>query len=126
MVSVYKKRVSFHETDCMGVVHHSSYIKYFEDARVNFLHLKNLANLHSPNADFVLAVTRVEVDYLKPLTLQQEFEVLIEVEHKGRLGYIFNYEIRSDENLYVTGKTQHVGLNSSLKVVKPPIGFNLI
>ena len=126
MVSVYKKRVSFHETDCMGVVHHASYVKYFEDARVELLHLKDLAKLHSPHADFVLAVTKVEISYLKPLTLQQEFEIFIDVQPKSRLGYVFSYELYCDKILHVTGKTEHVGLNSLLKVVKPPIGFNLI
>ena len=126
MVSVYKKRVSFHETDCMGVVHHASYVKYFEDARVNLLYKMKLEELHSPHADYVLAVTKVEVNYLKPLKLQQEFEIFIGVQPKGRFGFIFTYELYFGEILCSTGKTEHVGLNSLLKVVKPPVGFNLV
>ena len=30
---VFKRRVAYHETDALGVVHHSNHIKYFEEAR---------------------------------------------------------------------------------------------
>ena len=35
-------RVQFHETDAMGVVHHAAYIKYFENARVDWMISMNL------------------------------------------------------------------------------------
>ena len=31
---LYKSKVSYYETDCMNIVHHSNYIRYFEDARI--------------------------------------------------------------------------------------------
>ena len=36
-ISLYEHRVSYYETDQMGIVHHSNYIRWFEDARVDFL-----------------------------------------------------------------------------------------
>ena len=33
----YAHRVGFHETDAMGIVHHSNYLKFCEDARVVWL-----------------------------------------------------------------------------------------
>ena len=33
----YKRRVTFYETDGMKVVHHANYLKYFEEARVEYL-----------------------------------------------------------------------------------------
>ena len=32
---LYKAKVSYYETDCMNIVHHSNFIRYFED-RKNF------------------------------------------------------------------------------------------
>lgn len=29
--NLYKSKVSYYETDCMNIVHHSNYIRYFED-----------------------------------------------------------------------------------------------
>ena len=35
---LYKSKVSYYETDCMNIVHHSNYIRYFEDARIQYMH----------------------------------------------------------------------------------------
>ena len=34
---VHRIRVRFVETDAMGIVHHSNYLAYFEEARVDYL-----------------------------------------------------------------------------------------
>ena len=33
----YRRRVQYYETDQMGIVHHSNYIRWFEEARTAFL-----------------------------------------------------------------------------------------
>lgn len=34
---IYERRAQYYETDQMGVVHHSNYIRWFEEARVFFM-----------------------------------------------------------------------------------------
>ena len=36
-ISPYLHKVQYYETDCMQIVHHSNYIRFFEEARVDFL-----------------------------------------------------------------------------------------
>ena len=33
----YQRRVNYYETDQMAIVHHSNYIRWFEEARVDLL-----------------------------------------------------------------------------------------
>ena len=33
----YRRLVQYYETDRMGIVHHSNYIRWFEEARTDFL-----------------------------------------------------------------------------------------
>ena len=33
----YIRKVQYHETDKMGIAHHSNYIKWMEEARIDFL-----------------------------------------------------------------------------------------
>ena len=33
----YIHTVQYYETDCMGITHHSNYIRWMEEARVDFL-----------------------------------------------------------------------------------------
>lgn len=110
----------------MGVVHHSVYLKYFEDARVAYLYETGLNKLHSPLGDYTLAVVNAEVNYLKPLKLLEEFEVKLSIGSEGRTSFVFSYELYKSDLLCATGKTVHVGLNSDLKVVKPPKDFDLL
>jgi len=119
MKSALKKRVSFHDTDCMGVVHHSVYAKFFEEARVEWLYTSGLAAFHAPANDFVLAVLDLQIKYLKPLRVGDEFEVFLEYELHG-LKLRFKYEIHYNGVKTTEGQSLHIGLNSELKVVKPP------
>jgi len=119
MKSVLKKRVSFHETDCMGVVHHSVYAKFFEEARVEWLYSSGLAAFHAPAADFVLAVLDLQIKYLRPLRVGDEFEVFIAYELQGSKLH-FEYELFLGDIKTTEGQSLHIGLNSELKVVKPP------
>ena len=36
-ISPYTRKVQYYETDQMGIVHHSNYIRWFEEAQVDFL-----------------------------------------------------------------------------------------
>ena len=36
-MKVYQHKVQYYETDQMGFVHHSNYIRWFEEARDDFL-----------------------------------------------------------------------------------------
>ena len=34
---MYTHRVQYYETDQMGIVHHSNYIRWFEEARIDWM-----------------------------------------------------------------------------------------
>ena len=34
---VYEHTINYYETDRMGIVHHSNYIRFFEEARIDYL-----------------------------------------------------------------------------------------
>ena len=37
MTNDYLRKVHYHETDKMGITHHTNYIKWMEEARIDFL-----------------------------------------------------------------------------------------
>lgn len=72
---LYKAKVSYYETDCMNIVHHSNFIRYFEDARIQYMHdigcdvaEMQSKGLYIPNVD---AYAR----YKKPLKFGDEYSV---------------------------------------------------
>ena len=39
---IYERKINYYETDKMGIVHHSNYIRFFEEARCSLLEEFNL------------------------------------------------------------------------------------
>lgn len=37
LITPYKRKVNYYETDQMGIVHHSNYLRWFEEARIDLL-----------------------------------------------------------------------------------------
>jgi acyl-CoA thioester hydrolase len=76
-VTHYRHRVPFFETDAMGLVHHSNYVRYLELARIRWMD-----EHHRPYREYVaeglhFATTRVEVEYLRGLRFDDEVDVAI-------------------------------------------------
>ena len=71
----HRIRVRFAETDAMGIVHHSRYIPYFEEARVEYLrHIGHPYTLwHDKGVD--AAVLEVFVQYRQALRFDDVIDV---------------------------------------------------
>lgn len=67
--------VRFNEVDSMNIVHHSQYVVYFEEGRLQYAAQLGVPFHEVMNAGFALAVTELQIAYKQPLTLGQTFTV---------------------------------------------------
>lgn len=118
-MALYKKFVQYHETDMMGIVHHSNYIKWMEEARVAWLRTSTLANFHAPAMDYTLAVLQTSCIHKKPCRFNDEIEVKTKLYAEGSK-FRFVYEIYNKDQLSALGFSLHIGLDQNLKVIKNP------
>lgn len=120
----YIKKVQFYETDLMGVVHHANYLKYFEEARVDWLRTMGLADTHYPLVDRLLAVTSSQVVYDSACRFGDELEISVEVRAQ-RLKIEFQYVIYnpSEKKQVARGYTSHVLVDKDLKPKRPEKRF---
>ena len=104
---LYKAKVSYYETDCMNIVHHSNFIRYFEDARIQYMHdigcdvaEMQSKGLYIPNVD---AYAR----YKKPLKFGDEYSVEVSLVFLTGSRMIFDYKLFNNKNgeLSATGRT---------------------
>jgi acyl-CoA thioester hydrolase len=118
--SRYSLRVAYHETDAMGVVHHSNHVKYFEEARVDFLRTKNLMSDHHPDGPLVFAVVELWTKYFKTARFDDELEVWLQARLRG-LRIEFQYAIFSKKlkTFIAQGTTQLIALGADLKPKRP-------
>lgn len=79
----FKRRVTFYETDAMAVVHHSNYVRYLEEARVEWMRQSGLLAHHAPQGDFVFAVHELSVSYKRPLKFDDQIEIWMQAKIEG-------------------------------------------
>ena len=64
----YERKVQYHETDKMGIVHHSNYIKWMEEARAEFLEKRGIPYYKMEALGIVSPVVEVDAKYKSPAT----------------------------------------------------------
>ncbi len=119
---LYHHHVHFYETDLMGIVHHSNYLRIFEEARVAWAHDRGLLNYQDPKSAFQLAVVETNVRHLKPARFGDRVVVDVRVQGSGvRMTFAYRMRLpsRADEVLAI-GKTVHAALDHDLKLMRPP------
>jgi acyl-CoA thioester hydrolase len=121
----YRSRVSFHETDSMGVVHHANYLRYFEDARVGWMRYRKLIDFHIPRGSMVWAVLESNVQHKLSLYFDDIFTVRMRIRMNGIRTLIdyFLYSERYGERLVCQGATVLVPLGNNSKPCRPPTEF---
>ena len=101
----YKHKVAYYETDKMGVTHHSNYIRWMEEARVDFLDKIGFSYKKLEDMGAISPVSGVECEYKISTQFDDVVEIQVEVfEFKG-VKLTFKYTIIDTK----TGKVVAVG-----------------
>lgn len=93
-LSRYVVRVRFCETDLMGIVHHASYLSYFEAGRVEYMHRRGVDYLSWTERGVHLPVINAQIGYKRTA----RFDDLLIVE--TRLARLRRVRMRFDYRMY--------------------------
>ena len=115
-------KVRYCETDQMGIVHHSNYLKFFEFARIEWLEKLNIPYHEIEKNKIILPVVNCEIKFLKPLVFGDTFKVIVQCTKKPTSSIEFSYKIFNNSGEKTTeGKTLLAFLNSdSMKPIRCP------
>ena len=115
-------KVRYCETDQMGIVHHSNYLKFFEFARIEWLEKLNIPYQEIEKNKIILPVVNCEIKFLKPLVFGDTFKVIVQCTKKPTSSIEFSYKIFNNSGEKTTeGKTLLALLNSdSMKPIRCP------
>lgn len=110
---VVRDRVRFVETDTMGVVHHSNYLRWFEMGRVEYMRQAGVLLNDLMAQDIVFPITSVECQYKSPAKFDDVISIETTLAVMTRAKMIFTYEIycEAERRLLATGRTQNVFTN---------------
>ena len=115
-----ERRVPFHETDAMGIVHHANYLRYCEEARVQWLEENDKPYTWYVENDVHFAVTRVELDYHASARFHDRLEIKTWVETIRGASLRMGYRIARGDEILVTGATEHAAVDSEGRVRRIP------
>lgn len=114
--------VRYAETDAMGVVHHATYLIYFEEGRSQYM--RDMGNDYArvEASGYQLPVTETSIRFLGSLRYGDMVRVRTQLQENRSRRVTFSYEILkgNDDAVLVTGFTRHVWTDADGKVTRVP------
>ncbi len=106
-------RVSYGETDAMGVVYYAEYIHYFERARGELCRSRGFPYSEMEKAGFMLPVREAQCRYRSPARYDDLIRIHVQIDEIRKASILFSYRIfdESDTRLLAEGMTHHAFVN---------------
>jgi acyl-CoA thioester hydrolase len=96
--SQIKITTRYAETDQMGIIHHSNYLIYMEQARLSWLDNLGFSYAHMEEEGVLLPVYQIDIKYSKPIRFNDEIKVIVRLSKIPTTRVIFDYEIRNSKD----------------------------
>ena len=116
-------RVRYAETDQAGMAHHSAYLPWFEEGRVEFLRVlgKPYRELEAEGVHF--PVREVQCRYWALALFDDVLQVTTTIDKVGGASVRFGYRITrpADDTLIAEGGTKHACVDDAGKVQRLPL-----
>jgi len=124
-IELYEHRVSYYETDQMGIVHHSNYIRWFEDARVDFLEKVGFSYDKMEELGVMIVVLGASCEYKFSARFGDRVIIIPKISEFNGFKLTVTYRVMSktDGTLLATGETKHCFTDLNLKPVRTKKDF---
>ena len=116
----YIKTAKYYETDQMGVIHHSNYIRWMEEARVDILNQLGYPYRRFEEMGYISPVLHVECEYKKSVKFDDEVKIVVSIQDFGRVKFTLRYDIYNMSEggwLRADGTTTHCFLKKDGRTV---------
>lgn len=116
---IFERKVNYYETDKMGVVHHSNYIRYMEEARCAWLENIDMPFDTLEENGITIPVLGVNCDYKYHATFGDTILINTFTKEYTGVRMTVGYEMKDKENgkIFLTGETKHCFTDKSLKPI---------
>lgn len=115
----YERKINYYETDKMGVVHHSNYIRYMEEARCAWLESIEMPFSLLEENGITIPVLGVNCDYKFHVTFDDTIIIKPFVKEYTGVRMTVGYEVKEKETgkIVLTGETKHCFTNKNLRPI---------
>lgn len=119
MEFIYERKINYYETDRMGVVHHSNYIRYLEEARTEWLEVLNMPFDLLEKNEITIPVLGVNYTYKYHVTFGDTILIKTYAKEYTGVRMTIGYEVtdKKNGNIVLTGETKHCFTDRNLKPI---------
>ncbi len=115
----YVRKAQYHETDQMGIIHHANYIRWMEEARVDFMEQMGFGYDRMEKEGIISPVLSLSCDYKSMTRFGDQVEIDVTILRYTGIRMELRYEIRdrATGTVRVEAASSHCFLNREGKPV---------
>ena len=130
-MSIYTHKVNYYETDKMGITHHSNYIRFMEEARMNYLSEIGYPMTRLEEEGIASPVVSVACEYRHTSTYSDEIEIEVVLEKYTGVKLFLSYTMRNSrtKEIVATASSTHCFIDENgrpIAVRKREPGFDAV
>ncbi len=112
----YQHEVKYYECDRMGVTHHSNYIRFMEEARVDWLDQLGFGFDKIEAENVFSPVISVTCEYKRPTTFKDVIDIEVNIGKITEMKFDFVYTMRVDGKVVCTAQSSHCFIENNRPV----------
>lgn len=115
----YIHKVHYYETDKMGITHHSNYIRWMEEARVDFFDKVGYPYSRLEFEGIVSPVIGIECDYKISTKFDDSIEIEVKIKEFKGVKLVIEYIMKKveTEEIVLIGRSKHCFINDEGKPI---------
>ncbi len=119
MEFIFERKINYYETDRMGVVHHSNYIRFLEEARCSWLDYLQMPFALLEENGITIPVLGVNVEYKNHVTFNDTIKIKLFMKEYTGVRMTVGYEVTENETnkIVLVGETKHCFTTKELKPI---------
>lgn len=130
MIKPYVHKIQYYETDKMQITHHSNYVRFMEEARVDYLEQIGYSYQRMERDGLISPVVSVVLQFKKPTTFSDEIQIVVSVDEVTSTRLEIGYVMTCRDQVVCIASSVHCFVDSngrplSLKRVNPHL-FELL
>ncbi len=91
-IYTYYRKAQYHETDQMGIIHHSNYVKWMEEARIGYMEQIGFSYKKVEEMGVISPVVEISVTYKKQVFFDDDIQIRVSIRKYNGISLEFNYE----------------------------------
>lgn len=114
---IFERTINYYETDKMGVVHHSNYIRFLEEARCKWLDSADMPFSALEENGITIPVLGVNCEYKYHVTFDDTIIIKLFIKEYTGVRMTVGYEVKDKKtgNDVIIAETKHCFTDISLK-----------